>query len=355
MRHPMSVRRRPRLDPRRIELTPRRYSLLAYAALAALALIVLTGAGVRLTGSGLGCPDWPKCYGHAYPPFSSHALIEFGNRALSGAVGVLTVLVFAAAFLRRPFRRDLAWLSATLPLGVVAQAVLGGFTVREHLAPGFVMAHFSLSMLILVGAVALAWRAAGEPATSTADRLDRAPRWAVLGLVPLGAVTIVAGTGATAAGPHAGGSPGQRIHRLTFKGADTLQWMVHEHATIAAVFGVAVIGTWYLCRRRGAHGKLIEALTVLGVLLAAQGLIGSVQYELRLPTDMVWLHVGLATASWLVVLWTAALAVGGRRLPVPGDRERSAERAERHRLLERRPALEQGRELPGDIVVPGRT
>src|ERR1700682_4237816 len=147
----------------RLTITPARFRLLAYITLAALTLIVLTGAAVRLTGSGLGCPDWPRCYGKALPPLSYHALIEFGNRALSGLVGVLTVVAAVLAFTRRPFRRDLALLAVSLPLGVVAQAVLGGFTVREHLAPGFVMAHFGLSMLIVIAAVALAWRSAHEP------------------------------------------------------------------------------------------------------------------------------------------------------------------------------------------------
>ena len=139
----------------RLAVTPAQYRRVAYATLASLTVIVLTGAAVRLTGSGLGCPDWPKCYGSALPPLSSHALIEFGNRALSGLVGVLTAAAVVLAFTRRPFRRDLAILAVLLPLGVLAQAVLGGFTVREHLAPGFVMGHFGLSMIILIGAVAL--------------------------------------------------------------------------------------------------------------------------------------------------------------------------------------------------------
>jgi cytochrome c oxidase assembly protein subunit 15 len=274
-------------------------------------VIVLTGAAVRLSDSGLGCPDWPKCYGKALPPLSGHALIEFSNRAISGLVGVVAVVVFVLAFRRRPFRRDLAWLSVTLPLGVVAQAVLGGFTVREHLAPGFVMGHFGLSMIILIGAVALAWRATYEPG-SRARSGDRLGVWSIRALVPLGALTIFAGTAATAAGPHSGGVSGQRIHRLTFKGNDTLTWVVHRHATIAALFGVAVIAVWLLARRRGP-GRAVEPLTVLGVLMAAQGLIGSVQYELRLPSDMVWVHVGLATATWIVLLW--ALAAAGRLVP----------------------------------------
>jgi heme a synthase len=296
----------------RLAVTPAQYRRVAYATLAALTLIVMTGAAVRLTGSGLGCPNWPKCYGGALPPLSTHALIEFGNRALSALVGVLTLVAALLAFTRRPFRRDLATLAAMLPLGVVAQAVLGGFTVREHLAPGFVMAHFSLSMVILIAAVALAWRARSEPGSRPLGG-DRLTVWSVRGLSPLAALTIFAGTAATAAGPHAGGSPGQRIHRLHFEGAGTLMWVVHRHATIAAVFGVAVIAVWLLMRHRGASEQTLEPLTVLGLLVAAQGLVGSVQYELRLPSDMVWVHVTLATLSWLAVLWAACAA--GRPAP----------------------------------------
>jgi cytochrome c oxidase assembly protein subunit 15 len=296
-------------------LTPLQYRRVADATLIALTLIVMTGAAVRLTGSGLGCPNWPRCYGGALPPLSTHALIEFGNRALSGLVGVLTVVAAVLAATRRPFRRDLLWLSLTLPLGVLAQAVLGGFTVREHLAPGFVMSHFCLSMLILIGAAALAWRARHEPGRRPRST-DRLTVWSVRALSPLAALTIFAGTAATAAGPHAGGSPGQKIHRLTFEGADTLMWVIHRHATIAAVFGVAVIAVWFLMRHRGADERALEPMTILGVLLAAQGLVGSVQYELHLPTDMVWVHVALATLTWLVVLW--AVAAAGRLVPRRG-------------------------------------
>ncbi|HZU60091.1 MAG TPA: COX15/CtaA family protein [Solirubrobacteraceae bacterium] len=301
-------------------LTPVQYRRVAYVGLGSLALIVLTGAAVRLTDSGLGCPDWPRCYGKALPPLSGHAVIEYSNRAVSGLVGVIAVLVFAAAFLRRPYRRDLAWLAATLPLGVVAQAVLGGFTVREHLAPGFVMAHFSLSMIVLIGAVALAWRSAHEPGSRPLAE-DRLSVWAVRALLPLGALAIFAGTAATAAGPHSGGITGQHVHRLTFEGRNTLTWVVHRHATIAALLGVAVIAVWFLHRRRGMI-RTLEPLMVLGVLMAAQGLVGSVQYELRLPSDMVWVHVALATATWLALLWSTAaagtLAPREARETVPG-------------------------------------
>jgi cytochrome c oxidase assembly protein subunit 15 len=136
--------------------------------------------------------------------------------------------------------------------------------------------------------------------------------WSVRALLPLGALTIFAGTAATAAGPHSGGVSGDRVHRLHFKGADTLMWVIHRHATIAAVFGVAVIGVWLLHRRRASE-RALEPLTVLGVLLAAQGLVGSVQYELRLPSDIVWVHVALATLTWVVLVW--AVVAAGRLVP----------------------------------------
>src|ERR1700689_153138 len=130
-------------------VTPRQYVRFTYAALGALTLIVATGAAVRLTGSGLGCPTWPKCYGNVYPPLNTHAVIEFSNRLITVPVSIAAGLAWLAALRRRPYRRDLMWLGALLPLGVVGQAVLGGFTVRGALDYGWVMGHFALSMLIL--------------------------------------------------------------------------------------------------------------------------------------------------------------------------------------------------------------
>jgi cytochrome c oxidase assembly protein subunit 15 len=304
--------RRARSLRARITVTPEQYRRVAIVSLAALIVIVLTGAAVRLTDSGLGCPDWPRCYGKALPPLSSHALIEFGNRALSGAVGVIVVVAALLAMFRRPYRRDLAVLAWLLPIGVLAQAVLGGYTVEEHLAPGFVMAHFGLSMLILIAAVALAWRSAHEPGSRPVSH-DRSGVWAVRALAPLAAITVFAGTAATAAGPHSGGAVGQRVHRLYFEGRDTLSWIVHRHATIAALFGVIAIAVWLLHRHRGTGEGVLEPLTVLCVLLAGEGLVGSVQYELHLPADMVWVHVTLATLVWVTVLW--AVAAAGRLAP----------------------------------------
>src|SRR5215510_5846182 len=194
----------------RLNITPKLYATVAAVALAALALIVLTGAAVRLTGSGLGCPDWPKCYGGTVPPLDTHAVIEYGNRILTGFVGLAVIAASVLAWFRRPFRWHLALFGAMLPLGVIGQAVLGALVVKYHLAPGLVMLHFILSMLLLDASFALAWCARYEP-WDRRRSTDRLGVWSVRALVPLGQLTILAGTIATASGPHAGDHEGELV------------------------------------------------------------------------------------------------------------------------------------------------
>jgi cytochrome c oxidase assembly protein subunit 15 len=328
-------------------VTPRQYAYVAYAALVALTLIVLSGAAVRLTGSGLGCPDWPRCYGHAYPPLNTHAVIEFSNRLITGPVAIAAGAAWLLALRRRPYRRDLMWLGALLPLGVVGQAVLGGFTVRGALDYGWVMGHFALSMLILLAAAILAWRAghesalleieaerasanglaasAAEPALGEPAQ-ERSLILSLRGLVALGALTIFAGTAATAAGPHAGGSPGQRINRLNFDGHGTMDFVIHRHGEIALLFGLASLVLWWFARRRWqAPGAVQRSLTVLCVLLALQGVVGLDQYKTHLPTQLVWVHVGLACGAWLAAIWAAcaAGALAPRRSAIAPERPAS--------------------------------
>jgi cytochrome c oxidase assembly protein subunit 15 len=291
----------------RLRITPQLYATVAMVALGALSLIVLTGAGVRLTGSGLGCPDWPKCYGQTVPPLDAHAVIEFGNRVLTGFVGFAVIAASILAWFRRPFRRHLALFGALLPLGVICQAILGGEVVRHHLAPGLVMSHFILSMLLLDASFALAWCARYEPWERRRSS-DRLGVWAVRGLIPLGQLTIAAGTVATASGPHAGAHAGQLVRRFHFEGNGTLEWVVQRHAVLATVFGLATIGVWLLLRRPGGDSRAVRPLTAVIGLLALQGVVGGVQWALKLPTEIVWVHVALATATWLAMLWTVATA-----------------------------------------------
>jgi len=311
----------------RFTLTPERYAQVARFALWTLGLIVLTGAAVRVTGSGLGCPTWPKCTETSlYTELNTHGVIEFANRALTSVVGFAALAGFAGAFRRRPYRKDLVALGALLPLGVLAQIVLGGFTVRYDLAPGLVMSHYLLSMAILVGAVALDWRAHREPDQRCVTN-DRLLGWGVRALLALGAITIIAGTAATAAGPHAGGAgTGDVIKRLDFKGAETLSFVISQHSKLAAALGLLAVSLWVLAGRRGAPAPQRRALTVVCVLLGAQGALGGVQYELELPAEIVWVHVALAAGTWVALL--LAVASFGRLQPRPararGGREAAA-------------------------------
>jgi heme a synthase len=291
----------------RLDISPQRYAQVTLVALAALALIVLTGAAVRLTGSGLGCPDWPKCYGGTVPPLETHAVIEYGNRLLTGFVGLAVIAASVLAWFRRPFRWHLAFFGALLPIGVLCQAILGALVVKYHLAPGLVMGHFILSMLLLDAAFALAWMARYEHGERRFSS-DRLGVWAVRALVPFGQLTIIAGTIATGSGPHAGAHEGELVHRFDFQGTGTLEWMVQRHSAMAAVFGLAAIAVWLLLRRPGGDRRALRPLTAVIGLLGLQGAVGGLQWALELPSELVWLHVALATLTWLAMLWTVATA-----------------------------------------------
>jgi cytochrome c oxidase assembly protein subunit 15 len=296
----------------RLGISPERYFVVSAVALVALTLIVFTGAAVRVTGSGLGCPNWPQCYknGRLVAELNSHAWIEFGNRIFTGLVACAAIAAGALAYFRRPFRRDLAILGTLLPLGVVGQAVMGGLTVLYGLAPGWVMGHYLLSMTILVAAGALAWRSRPAFETGEGPVADRFTARAVWALFVLGGLTIFVGTAATAAGPHAGGEgTGDVVHRFTFKGSSTANWIIDRHGLLAAVLGILAVGTWWLARARGADDELRMRLTRICALMAVQGVVGIVQFQLDLPSEIVWLHVALATLLW-VGLVLAAMQVG---------------------------------------------
>ena len=307
----------------RFEISPHRYAQVTTIALIGLALIVFSGAAVRLTESGLGCPDWPQCYGGGqHPELESHAVIEMSNRIITGLLGVAVIAACLLSFFRRPYRKHLAWIGVLLPLGVVAQAILGALVVKYDLRPELVMGHFILSMMLLDAGFALFWCSRYEP-WERRRSWDRKGVWAVRGLVPLGQLTILAGTIATGSGPHAGEFEGQFVKRFTFEGHDTLEWVVQRHAVLAAIYGFAAIGVWFYLRRPGGDRRALKPLTLVLLLLLAQGIVGYVQWELELPSEIVWVHVALATCNWLAMLWTIAAA--GRLEPrtgTPAARER---------------------------------
>ena len=313
----------------RLNVTPQLYARITVVALGALALIVMTGAAVRLTGSGLGCPDWPKCYGRTVAPLEYHAVIEYGNRLITGFVGFVVIAAASLAWFRRPFRWHLAFFAALLPVGVIAQAILGALVVKYHLKPQLVIGHFILSMILLDAAFALAWCARYAPNERRRSN-DRLGVWSVRALVPVGQFTILLGTITTAAGPHPGDHKGQLVHRFTFKGSDTLHWMVERHGLLAIIFGLATIAVWFLLRREGGDRRALKPLTVLLGLLAAQGVVGIVQYALKLPAGIVWVHIALAVLTWLSVLW--AVGAAGRLQPAAGSPQ-PAEAADQRPLV----------------------
>ena len=143
-------------------VSPRVHAYAAWAALILFTLIVISGAAVRLTGSGLGCPEWPRCNGTSVTPSNGHAYIEFSNRMITTPVSIAAVLCLVFALLRRPYRRDFTVLGALLAVGVLVQAILGGITVLTGLNPVTVMSHFLLSMATIVVAVTLVWRVVRE-------------------------------------------------------------------------------------------------------------------------------------------------------------------------------------------------
>ncbi|HEU4974336.1 MAG TPA: COX15/CtaA family protein [Baekduia sp.] len=291
-------------------VAPRLHAYAAWAALVFFTLIIVSGAAVRLTGSGLGCPDWPRCNDLSITPTDGHAYIEYGNRLITTPVSIAAIACLVFALLRRPYRRDFTVLGGLLLAGVAVQAILGGITVLTGLNPWTVIGHFLLSMATLVAAATLTWRVSRErrarPQTPEHDRL-------LVGLVRalavVGGVVVVIGTTVTASGPYAGGEgTGDVVSRLSIFGDDTFKTLIMVHARLAAAFGVAAVALWLFARLRGA-ADLLRPLTAVCVAVAVTGGIGTLQYHiLDYPSWTVWLHVASVTLLWLTLVWSALAA-----------------------------------------------
>lgn len=277
------------------EVSPTRYRRITGMALVSLVVIVVTGAAVRLTGSGLGCSDWPTCeQDQLIADFSFHPMIEFLNRVFTGVVSLAVMAAVLGSLFRRPRRRDLTLLSLGLVAGVIGQIVLGAFVVLSHLNPWLVLNHFLLSMVLVANAVVLHARAGHDPVPPS--RPGRFYRWPILILT---SAAIFVGTLVTGAGPHAGSHDGDAVDRLPFDVPDIAR--VHGGTVIALV--LAVIGTlWYLHRTNAPAGEQWRARLVL-VSLIIQGGIGYVQYFTGVPVLLVGFHILGATLCWIAVVW----------------------------------------------------
>ena len=289
--------RRARLrDP---AVSARAFRLAAALALVALFLVVVTGATVRLTGSGLGCENWPRCGETVLPAKDFNAYVEFGNRVVGFGVGLATLFAAWAAW-RAGVRGRLFAAALGLPFLVLAQGILGGITVVYELHPLIVMGHFLLSL----GAIALAILVLlGADGLVERRPLADVPRWLRLvgaALVPVALVLVVTGTLVTAAGPHSGGEGIQRFGNL--------EEAIEVHVGATAIFGIGFLVVMAaLFRRRARAGRESAAAAALFLLLVLQMVVGEVQWRNQLPWWLVLIHVLLATAVWAAVVVLAVL------------------------------------------------
>lgn len=274
--------------------------LLALAGVAVNTGIIFTGGAVRLTSSGLGCPTWPKCTGDSLIPTAhpSHSpinmAIEFGNRMLTFLVLAAAVAVFVAARRLRPRRPELVVLAALQPIGVLAQAGLGGVTVLTKLHPATVSAHYLLSSAMIFVAFLLYVRV-GEGDGPAVRVVTPLVRHLTSALVWVTVVVLAAGTVVTGTGPHAGDAQAER-----FPFAIETVARIHGLTAWAAVALTLVIA--WLLHRTNAPARPRRAAHVLIGALVAQGFIGYLQYYLEVPAVLVGIHLLGSALLWIAVL-----------------------------------------------------
>jgi heme A synthase len=284
--------------------TPTSMRRFALAGVIADTLIMSTGAAVRLSSSGLGCPDWPQC-STADIVASKNAgqtllntWIEFSNRLLNFPLVIITVLVFIAAWRFRPGggarRRDLFWLGLAQPAGVVAQAVIGGIVVLTKLNPAAVSVHFLVSASIVAAAVTLHIRCTEGTAPPT-PLVRRDLRLLSGALVAVTAAMLAAGTVVTGTGPLAGNAAAPR-YKLPLEGVTQL------HADVGWLMAGLAVALVLGLRVSGAPPRAVRASWIMIASLGLQGVLGYIQYFTHLPAGLVWIHVTGAVLVWIAVL-----------------------------------------------------
>lgn len=285
----------------------------ARVALAANVGIVLTGGLVRITGSGLGCPDWPRCDGSSFVPTGGvsegwHAAIEFGNRLLTFAVLATAIGVLWELRRARPVPAVVTRLAWVLPAGVLVQALIGGVTVLTGLHWWTVSVHFMASMVLIGVAVVLVDLVRTDPA-DVADRTGptRGPVLAATAVTAVAFVVLLLGTFVTAAGPHGGDAAAPRL------GID-LRLLAIAHADAVWLLLGLTVATLLVARHAG-EARLARSLGVLLAVATAQGGVGYLQYALGIPEGLVSLHLLGATLVWVAAM---RVLVAARRPLVAG-------------------------------------
>jgi heme a synthase len=284
--------------------TPAALRRWAAAGLVTSVLIIVTGAAVRLSQSGLGCPDWPDCTATSLTAGGTtgdpliHRWIEFGNRLVTVAIFVVAIGVFIAAWQYRSSRgrrRALVWLAAAQPAGIIAQALLGGLVVLTKLNPALVSLHFLASVALVAATVALYVRCQ-EGDGPARPLVPRPVQFTALALVGGVAVMMAAGTVVTGTGPLAGARDVARYHL-------PLEGVTQFHADIGWLLGGLLVALLLGLRLGRAPRRAWLLGWLLAALIAVQGAIGYAQYFSGLPAGLVWVHVTGSVAVWLAALF----------------------------------------------------
>jgi cytochrome c oxidase assembly protein subunit 15 len=282
----------------------------AIAAVVANAAIAVTGCVVRLTGSGLGCPTWPQCVPGSMTPVDHpeldqvHQWIEYGNRLLSGVVGLIVIACVVLALMARPRRRRAIALSLVLAAGVLVQALVGGVTVLTGLLWWTVSIHLLVSTVLVWIAVLLVDEA-GERRAITRSSVPRL----LVALTAVLAVQLAVGTLVTAAGPHAGAAD---VARLSLP-VDTL---AHTHGALVAVFLGLLFATGFALRERAVDPVARRRFSLLLIAVLVQGALGLASFWTGVPAVLVAIHV---LGAMVVTTVTAALWCAARVLPRPAE------------------------------------
>lgn len=283
---------------------------LALASLVSQILIVVTGGAVRLTASGLGCPEWPRCTAEsmvATPEMGMHGVIEFGNRLLTFVLTAIAIAMLVSLWNMRRTRRDLFIPAVVLLAGIPAQAVVGGITVLTQLNPWVVGWHFIISMILIVVATVLVNRARLTDAETGADTEPRAApllRQLLVAAAGLVAAAVLLGVVVTGSGPHAGDSGAARNNLNP-------DLMTRIHAAPVYLLVLTVVLLVVAAYRLRAAPRLRGALVLLAVVVLAQGAVGYLQHFLHLPVALVALH--MLGASLLTAATAHAVYVGFTR------------------------------------------
>jgi cytochrome c oxidase assembly protein subunit 15 len=285
-------------DRERLTMSLRRYRQIAILTVAGVCFLTVAGAVVRLTGSGLGCDDWPNCNNERFIDVSSgHAAIEQINRLVSGLVGIPTLLMAIGAFRVRPARRGLKLPSLVVFATILGNGVVGGLAVRGDLHPFLVQSHFLLAMLSIGFGLVAIHRARPEPVVARSSiGVTPLVTSLMLGLGVLVAASLATGTVVTGAGPHAGDETARRY------GFD-ISTVAEIHSVTVWIAVASFLALVVVLRRDSAmFDRLSRNVSTWMFVAVVQGGIGYVQYFSDIPATLVAAHVAGATALWAVTV-----------------------------------------------------